>query len=119
MAFASLVFGESSTMSEEAAMLGVPSVYLFNNSTFYTLHLEKDYSLMFNYSESLDDQKKAISKAIQLLQTEDLRAIWKAKRDKMLEDKIDVTAFLVWLVESYPESVRILKENPEYQYRFR
>jgi hypothetical protein len=31
----------------------------------------------------------------------------------MLSDKIDVTAFMVWFVENYPESVKIMKENPD------
>jgi len=41
------------------------------------------------------------------------------RRQKMLLEKIDVTAFLVWFVENYPESAKIMKENPEYQWRFR
>lgn len=119
IAYSSLLFGESSTMSEEAAMLGVPSVYLFNNSTLYTKHLEKDYRLMFNYSESEEDQTKAIDKAIELLQNEYTKEEWAAKTSKMLSEKIDVTAFMVWFVEGYPESAKIMKENPEYQYRFK
>ncbi|GAP42364.1 predicted glycosyltransferase [Lentimicrobium saccharophilum] len=119
IAFADMLFGESSTMSEEAAMLGVPSVYLFNNSTFYTQHLEKEYSLMFNFSESEQDQQKAIEKGIELLQMPGLKEEWKKRRDRMLAEKIDVTAFLVWFIENYPESKRIMQENPEYQYRFK
>jgi len=37
----------------------------------------------------------------------------------MLKDKIDVTAFLVWFIENWPESFNIMKENPDYQYRFK
>ncbi len=32
-------------------------------------------------------------------------------------DKIDVTTFLVWFVENYPQSVKVMKENPDYQHR--
>ncbi|KAF5073318.1 hypothetical protein DSECCO2_192960 [anaerobic digester metagenome] len=119
IAFASLVFGESSTMAEEAAMLGVPSVYIFNNSTFYTTHLEKEYRLMYNYSESIEGQQNAIEKGIEILKSSGLREEWQAKREKMLNDKIDVTAFLVWFIENYPQSAKIMKENPEYQYMFK
>lgn len=119
IAFSSLVFGESSTMSEEAAMLGVPSIYLFNNSTIYTQHLEKDYGLMFNYSESEIDQQRAIEKGIELLNTPGIKEQWQQKRQLMLNDKIDVTAFLVWFIEKWPYSAEILRKNPEYQYRFR
>jgi hypothetical protein len=38
---------------------------------------------------------------------------------KMLLEKIDVTAFMTWFINSYPKSVEIMKENPDYQYRFR
>jgi len=117
-AFASMIFGESSTMAEEAAMLGVPSVFLNNASTYYTQHLEKDYQLMYNLTESEEDQQKAIRIGIDLLKQTD-RKEWKDRRDRMLRDKIDVTAFLCWLVSNYPKSIQILKENPDYQYNFR
>jgi predicted glycosyltransferase len=118
LAYASLVFGESSTMAEEAAMLGVPSVYMNNASTFYTQHLEKDYQLMYNLTESEEDQQKAIQIGIDILNQKDSK-VWKERRDKMLRDRIDVTAFLCWLVSNYPKSKEILKENPNYQYNFR
>lgn len=119
IAFSSLLFGESSTMAEEAAMLGVPSVYLFDNSTYYTQHLEKDFGIMFNYSESENDQLNAIKKCIELIQTIGLKEEWYKRRELMLTNKIDVTAFLVWFVENYPQSKFIMKENPEYQYNFK
>ncbi len=100
-------------------MLGVPSVYLFNDSTFYTQHLEKDYGLMFNYSESEDDQQKSIAKGVELMQTPGLKEEWKQRRDNMLADKIDVTAFLVWFIANWPESFRVMKERPEWQERFK
>jgi uncharacterized protein len=109
IAFSSFVFGESSTMSEEAAMLGIPSIYLFNNSTFYTSHLERDYQIMFNYSESEVDQKLAIDKGVELLNSNDISEQWLQKRNKILSEKIDVTAFMVWFIENYPQSVKIMK----------
>lgn len=119
LAFASMIFGESSTMAEEAAMLGVPAIYLFNNSTIYTTHLEKEYGLIHNYSEQKDVQEIAIEKGLELLQNNNIKEIWREKKEKMLEKKIDVTSFLVWFVENYPESVKIMKENPDYQYNFK
>lgn len=119
LAYADLIFGESSTMSEEAAILGIPSVYLFNKSTYYTQHLEKDYRLMFNYSETEEDQQKAIEKGVELLKQVNLREEWLDKKNKMLTNKIDVTAFFVWFVENYPQSVKIMRDNSDYQYNFR
>jgi phenylacetate-CoA ligase len=42
-----------------------------------------------------------------------------SKREKLLEDKIDVTAFMVWFIENYPKSVIKMKENLGIQYKFR
>ena len=104
IAFSQFLFGESSTMSEEAAMLGVPSVYMFNNSTLYTTHLEKDYGLMYNFSESHEDQVNAIEKGVDLLSNNELRYSWQVNREKMLSERCDVTAYLVWFFENYPDS---------------
>jgi predicted glycosyltransferase len=119
MAFASLVFGESATMVSEAVIMGTPGIYLDNTGRFYTNEQEVKYGMCFNYSESLEDQQKAIEKGIEILKTEGLKEEWLAKRDKMLEDKIDVTAFLVWFIENYPTSAKVMKENPDYQYNFK
>jgi hypothetical protein len=54
-----------------------------------------------------------------LLKTEKLDSLWKEKRNTMLKDKIDYTAFLIWFIENYPKSASIMKENPDYQYRFK
>lgn len=117
--FASLLFGESSTMAEECSMLGTPSIFLNEKGTYYTSHLEKEYQFLFNYSESIADQEKAIEKGIEILTTAGIKEEWQKRRQKMLADKIDVTAFLVWFVENYPESVRIIREQPEYQFNFK
>ena len=48
-----------------------------------------------------------------------LKSEWKKRKEKMLSEKIDVTAFMVWFIENYPESVGIMKEKPDYQYKFK
>jgi len=119
IAFSSLIFGESATMISEAAVLGIPGIYLDNTGRYYTKEQEKKYGLVFNFSESYEDQSKAIEKGIELLGTPGTGNRWKEKRRKMLSEKINVTAFLIWFVENWPESFRIMKENPEYQERFK
>lgn len=37
----------------------------------------------------------------------------------MLNDKIDVTAFLIWFIENFPESKDLMTENPDFQLQFR
>ncbi len=118
IAYASLVFGESSTMAEEAAMLGVPSMYIDNDSRWYTKDLERQYHLIYNLSESAEDQEKSIRLGVQILTTTDC-AQWKERAEAMIKDKIDVTAFLLWIVENYPKSKDIIMTHPDYQYQFR
>mgnify|MGYP006282012555 CR=1 FL=1 len=119
IAGASLVFGESATMVSEASVLGVPSIYIDDTGRLYTREQEEKYGLCFNYSESLDDQEKAIQKGIDILEKENILEDWQRKRKRMLNEKIDVTAFLVWFIENWPHSFKIMKENPDYQYRFK
>lgn len=118
LAYADLLFGESSTMAEEAALLGVPAIYIKDNNTIYTKHLEKDFGLMYNYSESLIEQLKAIEKGVEVLKNPSIKKDWESKRHDLLRKKIDLSGFLVWFIENYPGSVKTIKENPEYQYNF-
>jgi uncharacterized protein len=119
IAFSSLMFGESGTMVSEAAVLGVPGIYIDSSGRYYTKELDEKYGLVFNFTESSDNQVKAIEKGVEILSTEGIKEIWNKKRLKMLQDKIDVTDFLVWFVENYPQSFTIMKDNPDYQYSFK
>lgn len=116
--YSSLVFGEGATMISEAGVLGVPGILLNNKYLHLQQNMEKSYGLVFNFTESEEDQLKAIKKGIEILKN-NVKDEWRIKRDKMLVDKIDVTAFLIWFVENYPDSVEIMRENLEYQYRFK
>lgn len=118
LAFASLIFGESATMISEGAVLGVPGVYLDNTGRYYTTEQEKLYGLVFNFNESESDQQKAIVKAEEILCSNE-QSILKQAHNKMLNEKINVTGFLVWFVQNYPESVKIMKVNPDYQFNFK
>jgi uncharacterized protein len=118
LAFSSLVFGESGTMVSEGAVLGVPGIYLDNTGRLYTDELEKKYQLVFNYSESLDDQIFSIKKAVDIIKHNN-PVLYKRRKEKLLQDKIDVTKFLVWFIENYPRSEEIMNENPDYQYNFK
>ncbi len=119
MAFASLLYAESFTMPAECSVLGVPSIINHDTKSYYLYEEEKKYSLCFNYSESNKDQLLAIEKGLELLKIPNLKTQWQKKHQRMLADKIDVTAFLVWFVENYPESKKIMQKNPVYQYRFK
>lgn len=119
LAYATMLYGESATMASECAVLGTPAIYLDNEGRGYTDEEEEKYGLVFNFTESMEDQELSIRKSVELLKTADIKQSWQKKREKMLSEKIDVTAFMVWFIENYPNSARIVMEDPDYQYRFR
>jgi hypothetical protein len=119
MAFATLLIGESFTMLAEAAVLGVPSILIHDTRCYYLEEQQEKFGLTFNYNEFESDQIKAVDKGIELLKKKNIKPFWQQQRQKMLANRIDVTAFMVWFVENYPDSFRIMRENPDYQYRFK
>ena len=96
--YADLYIGESATMATECVILGVPAIFVSTSKRGYTEELEKKYDLMYTFSDSIDAQKSALEKALYLLEDKDTNKKWQKKRDKMLNDKIDVTKFMVDLV---------------------
>lgn len=119
MAYATMFIGDSQTMTSEAAILGVPALKCnsFAGRLSVPNELENKYDLCYSYHpKEFDKFYKHIS---DLLVEKELKQEWQAKRNKMLNDKIDVTAFLVWFIENYPQSAKIMKENPNYQYNFK
>ncbi|UJP64872.1 DUF354 domain-containing protein [Mongoliitalea daihaiensis] len=99
--FSTLLFGESATMASEAAVLGTSAIFLDNDGRGYTDELESKYQMVFNFTESENDQKKAIKKAVELLQNTDLKKENTLKRERILREKLDTTAFMVTTVENF------------------
>ena len=118
LACSSLLFGESGTMTSECAMLGTPAIRISGlpEGTLGTLHDQEKYGLIYNYEHFNEEAKK---KAIEILLNVNAKEEWKLKRDKMVAEKIDVTAFMVWFMENYPVSANTMKQNPDYQYNFK
>jgi predicted glycosyltransferase len=119
MSFATLYIGDSQTMAAEAGVLGIPFVRFtdFVGRLGYLNELEQFYKLGFGFKTF--QQKEMLKKVEDLLSNKQLHEEWKNKRFNMLNDKIDVTAFLLWFIENYPESEHIMREDPDYQYRFK
>ena len=95
--YSKLCIGEGATMASEAAILGVPSIYVSNTERGYLNELEREYGLVYNIPERDD----ALLKAIEILENSIIQNEWKIKRDIMLYDKIDVVDFIVNAIESY------------------
>ena len=119
LAAAHLVIGDSQTMIAEAAVLGTPSIRFndFVGKLGYLEELEYKYGLTCGIKTS--EPEKLLAKVEELLSYPNIKVEWAQKKEKMLQEKIDVTAFMVWFIENYPKSLKISKENPDYQYKFK
>lgn len=103
MYHATLLFGESATMSSECAVMGVPSIFIDFEGRGYTDEEEDKYGLIYRFSTQKQDQERAFEKAIQLLEKQDLKNEWVKKRERLLNDNIDVTQFMIDLVKKYDD----------------
>jgi predicted glycosyltransferase len=119
LAFAELYIGDSQTMAAEAGVLGTPFIRFndFVGRIGYLNELENEYQLGFGIKPANPDLLLKTTK--ELLEVKNRKEIFQERRQKMLMDKIDYAKFLSWFIESYPQSVEIIKETPEYQYNFK
>jgi predicted glycosyltransferase len=116
--YATMFIGDSQTMTSEAAMLGTPAIRSnsFVGRIAYLEEQEHKYGLTYGFLPEKFEEMKA--KIQELLAMPDLKEEWNKRRQVMLKDKIDVSAFYIWFVENYPQSVNIMNENPEFQQQF-
>ena len=116
LAFASLFYGESATMASESAILGTPAIYIDNQGRGYTDEQQDKYGLVFNYSESINDQALSIKKGVSILKSKSYN--FRQRCQSLIEDKLDTTSFIYWFIENYPNSFKTMKANPDFQNRF-
>lgn len=106
--YARLYIGEGGTMAAESAVLGTPAIHIEANSAGVAtgnfsgnfLELRDRYGLLYFYS----DQQQALAKAVEVLENADSKAEWQEKREILLKEKVDVSAWLTDFLERYPES---------------
>ena len=117
--YSSMYIGDSQTMAAEAAVLGTPSIRFndFVGKIGYLEELEKKYDLTIGIKTN--EKEKLLNTIKKIINTENIKDNWAIKRDKMLAEKIDAAKFFTWFVENYPQSAKIMKENPEYQNKFK
>jgi predicted glycosyltransferase len=105
IARSTLYLGEGATMASEAAVLGVPSIFISNLRLGYLDELSEKYGLVYSYS----DRTEALSRAEELLTTPGTRSVWSKRRKQMLKDKIDVSNFITELILDFPNSIERYK----------
>lgn len=99
LAGARLFLGESATMASESATLGTPAIFLSTSVRGYTNDQEKRYGLTFTFSDPREGQRQALAKALEILGDPEVKTSWAVRRDRMLAEVIDVTEYVVDLVE--------------------
>ncbi len=111
--YATLYIGEGATTASECAILGTHAIYTNTLRLGYTDEEEEKYNLVYNFSDKNTMEKQAFDKALELLKNKDLRIEGKKKRERLLNDKIDVTDFMIRFIENFPESyMDALKSSP-------
>lgn len=115
LCFASLFVGESATMASESVILHTPAVYVNSLPLMGYLKLEQDFGLLrhFKSSEGVTDYVK------ELIKEPELSSLIRERSEQMQKNFIDPTKLLLWFIENYPQSNKILKENPDFQFKFK
>jgi uncharacterized protein len=117
--YAKMLVTDTQTMTTEAGILGTPVIrcnsFVGPKDMGNFIELENKYKLIFNYR----NPDQAIEKAIALIQEPNIKSDWSKKKQKFFNEKVDITAFMVWYIENYPNSFKEMKNKPEIQDRFR
>jgi predicted glycosyltransferase len=107
--FSKLLIGDSQSMAHEAAVLGTPSIRIndFKNKIGVLNELESEYELTFSFLP--DDQTKIHEKLDDIVGQD--KILYSEKRDKMIENKIDLSKLLVWLINDFNENRKLLLDD--------
>lgn len=65
---------------------------------------ELEHVYRLTYGISSHEPQQLYDKIQQLIEIPNLREEFQTRRQHMLDEKIDVTAFLTWFLENYPAS---------------
>lgn len=109
--YSTMFIGDSQTMTSEAAILGTPALKCntFAGNLSIPNEIEEKYGLCYSYQPS--DFNLMKEKIRYLLKNNNLKKTWLEKRNIMLKDKIDVSSFMIWYIENYPESADLIKNK--------
>jgi uncharacterized protein len=115
---ATLYVGEGATTASECAMLGTHAIYVNTLKAGTITEQEDRYHLVSDFSRRTCTDESVIEEAVCLLDNNNLKREGKEKRGRILAEKLDVTAFMVWFIENYPSSAIEIKQDPMIQNRF-
>lgn len=119
LAFAKIFISDSTTMCAEASVLGTPSIEIddwFSDFEQYKLLSDK-YGLMKGFTSK---QKNEIMEHLKkLIFNTKLEIDFIEKRQKFIDDHIDLSKFMLWLFENYPNSIKEYFINKKVQLNFK
>ena len=107
MAYCRAFIGESATMASECAVLGVPSIYAAETGRGYTNEQERRYGLVRNLKELSWDRLNTIIDELLSKPVE----YWQEKRTDLLNDTIDVAAFVTECIETFPKPLEAYQKT--------
>ena len=116
MSLCSLFIGESGSMATEAAVLGTPAIVC--NSAADLLG-SFDYFCSFGSLFKITSAHEISLKAHEILKDPGSKSLAKEIARKIIRESIDLTSFMVWFVENYPDSHKIIKSNSAFQFQFK
>jgi predicted glycosyltransferase len=101
-----LVVGESATMASEAAVLGVPAIFISTTPRGYTNEQEHRYGLVKNFKPSQQTECLRAIEAIVSRPIEKLRQEHQFKQFEMLKTKINTTLWILGFITSHFSAIR-------------
>lgn len=111
LAYASMYVGEGITTASECAQLGTPSILINTIRTSY-IEQQQELGLTFSFRRA----SEALPKIMQIAEMHDVKTEFLRRRDNMLKQHTDCTAFLVWLLDNYPASINRIKSHSEHKF---
>lgn len=100
--FATMYIGEGGSMATEAAILGTPAILVNSLTAGVFDELENQYRMLLTFCPS--DEDKIIKTAQNLLNNENLKHEWLEKKDRFINDKIDLTEYMLETILRYDKS---------------
>lgn len=95
---AKLVVGESATVSTEAAVLGVPAVYIDYNTRGYTETLEHEYGLVRHFLPVSHELEKAKDFIHEIMENP-VNPYYQEQRKKLFRETDDIVEYMLNLIE--------------------
>ncbi|MFI3262645.1 MAG: DUF354 domain-containing protein [Rikenellaceae bacterium] len=114
ISYSSLCVSEGSTTASEAALLGVPTIYINPLRVSYCDE-EAKHQLLYQTTEF----NNVINKIDEIFEIPNVKETFQSRKDKLAAQMINGTDFIIWLIENYPESKKTITNNKNYQLKFK